>query len=137
MSKEFKKDQVVIHFSSWDRKGTWCFTRAIVGSCGAKQMTLRNAVTGEMMGCHFRPDSKNEYTYVFQGKEGVNYWNDVTKPDMSDEDASALCLEFAAAELIRERAKFEHSIATSDSVGYTKATEKAFSELHEPRSLKR
>ena len=135
--KEFKKGQTVIYFASWDRKGTWYFKRALVKSCGAQQMTLLELSTEKMMGCNFRPNSMSVREYVYQGVAGVSHYSDCTKADMTDEEAHALCLEFAAAELVRERAHIERCIAQSETAGYTKAMEKKLAELHEPRSMQR
>ena len=135
--KEFKKGQQVVHFASYDRKGTWSFTRATVQSCGEKQMTLVNSETGVMMGRQFRPNSERTYEQNYGGKVIVQNWRDVTMADMTDEEAHAMCLELAAVELEAERQHFARCLATSTSEGYTKAIEKSQAELHEPRSMKR
>lgn len=135
--KEFKKGQPVVHFMSYDRKGTWMFTRAIVQSCGEKQMTLVNRDTAEMMGRNFRPSSARTYTQNYGGRDHTQQYRDVTMADMTVEEAHAMCLELAAVELEHERAHFANCLAQSTSEGYTKAIEKSLSELHEPRSMKR
>lgn len=93
MSKAFKKGQAVIEIGSWDGKGCFYWRRAIVQSCGMKQMTLSNAATGEMLGNHYRPvegvDIDAGYSYG-------------TVPDMSDEQVTALALELAAKYNARE-----------------------------------
>lgn len=135
--KEFKKGQPVVHFMSYDRKGTWTFTRATVQSCGEKQMTLVNTETGEMMGRNFRPNSVRTYTQNYGGQEHTQQYRDVTMADMTDEQAHKMCLELASVELAAERTHYSNCLARSTSGQYTKAIEKSLSELHEPRSMKR
>ena len=134
--KAFKKGQTVIHFNSYDRKGTWCFTRAVVKSCGAKKMTLENAETGEMMGCDFAPNADTTYQQTWKGETiSVNHTH-FTLADMTDEEAHALCLEHARLQILDENTRFDRCISGSNNQLYIDAIERNRAELHEPRSMK-
>jgi len=135
--KAFNKGQAVIHFAYYDRKGTWCFTRAIVKSCGAKKMTLENADTGVMMGNNFEPNADTTYEVTWQGVSSVRAKLSFTLADMPDEEAHATCLKHAALELIDLHEHFDGCIERSTDERYSAAIERSRAELHEPRSLKR
>ena len=138
MSKEFKKDQVVVTFSSVDHKGTWKYTRAVVKSCGAKKMTLINAETGAMMGSNFQPNSARTSVVSYEGKEVVQNLSCFTLADMSDEEAVLVCLEHAALTIADKNASFDECIKSNASnEGYCKNIEENRAELHEPRAIKR
>lgn len=137
MTKEFKKGQAVIHFHTYDGKGTWRFTRAIVVSCGAKKMTLKNAETSAMMGCNFRPDSSRTYTTIWKGQEFVQNYGHFTLADMTDDEAHAVCIEAAKIELVDKNAHYDKCLAGGHGAGYDAAINKERAELHEPRSMKR
>lgn len=138
MSKEFTKGQVVIRFASLDHKGTWGFTRAIVGSCGAKQMTLSIQATGQLMGRTFEPNSKTTYVNTFQGVTYIRNHTGFTMADMSDEEAHAVCIKHAELQLATERAHFASRIAEhADDAGYVAAIKKLEAQLHEAQSIKR
>jgi len=134
MSKEFKKGQAVIHFSNWDSKGTWYFRRAIVKSCGAKQMTLEAVDSGEMMGCNFRPNSDTHYTLTWQGQERTAQHSACTMADMTDEEAHAVCIRMAEGTLAQEREHFANCLKRNAGAGYDNAIKRKQAELHEPRS---
>lgn len=136
MSKpEFKKGQTVIHFSSEDYKGTVSFTRALVKSCGKVKMTLENAETGVMMGTNFRPDTSRFVETTYKGKTIQNWYNDLTMSDMTDDEAVAMCLELAAAELARNLVNLNLKL-TSDAYNHD-AVRESIAALHEPRAVKR
>lgn len=136
MAKEFKKGQLVINFSSYDGKGTWGWTRAVVKSCGNVKMTLENAETGAMMGNNFRPDSAQSYDVTWKGEVSTNWHNDVTLPDMGDDEATAKCLELAAAYLERQVAMNNRKLTMPD-VYSTEGVKQTLASLHEPRAIKR
>jgi hypothetical protein len=136
--KAFKKGQIVIHFSDWDSKGTWSYTRAVVMSCGVKQMTLVNADTGVMMGRHFHPGADVTWTQVWAGAEITRQRTAITLPDLADEEAHAMALEFAKAHMAHERAEYERLIATHpDNPRYIAAVRKDLAELHAAEAFKR
>lgn len=98
----FKKGEQVIHIARYNDKGKFVFQRAVVNSCGKKQMTLSDATTGEMMGRNFCPVEgfvslhavcKN----VEAGERPAHHFvSSGTFKDMSDEDAMAMCLKLSA-----------------------------------------
>lgn len=135
--KAFKKGQAVIHFQCYDRKGTWCFTRAVVKSCGNKKMTLEHAETGAMMGCNFRPDAEKTYEQVWKGETTIRNWGHFTLADMSDEEAIAVCLERGAMTVVDQHAHYDQRETTSEDAGYLAALAKGRAEIHEPRAMKR
>lgn len=138
MSKEFKKDQVVVTFSSHDGKGTWKYSRAVVKSCGAKKMTLIDEATSAMMGSNFKPNSDRTYEVSFEGKTTVKNYTHFTLADMSDEEAVAVCIEAAKTQLLDENNRYDECIKNNaESVHYCKSIEEARAELHEPRAIKR
>lgn len=135
--KAFKKNQVVIHFSNLDGKGTWSFTRAVVKSCGNVKMTLENAETGAMMGTNFRPDAERTYTRTWEGKSVTHNWTHFTLPDMSDAEAHSVCIGAAIIYLADQNAHFDHCLAQGNGAAYDASINKQRAELHEPRSIKR
>lgn len=138
MSKEFKKDQVVVTFSSYDGLGTWKYSRAVVKSCGAKKMTLLDEATGVMMGSNFKPNSDRTYEVTFEGKTTVKSYTYFTLADMSDEEAVAVCLEAARIYLLEKNATYDECIKNNaSSTHYCKSIEDDRADLHEPRAIKR
>lgn len=135
--KAFKKNQTVIHFMNGDSKGTWLWTRSIVKSCGAKRMTLEHAETGEMMGCNYRPDAEKTYSREWNGEVIVQNWGHFTLPDMSDEEAVAVCLERGAATLVAENEHYDRCLAGGHGEAYDKVIHQSRAALHEPRAMKR
>lgn len=121
----FKKSDKVTIFGNWDRKGEVFFRHCVVYSCGKKQMILADAETGEVVGRHFKPVKA----------EGVEFG---VRPAMSDEEAAALCLEIAAAFLVRERAHLEDCIArNAGEGGYVRAMQASIAALHAPSFVKK
>ncbi len=137
MAKEFKKGQMVIHFSNWDGKGTWCFTRAVVKSCGNVKMTLQNAETGDMMGTNFFPDTRRTYTSKWNGEEITQNYRYFTTTDMTDDEAHELCIKAAEIFLADERRHYDNCLAQGNGAAYDAAINREIAKLHEPRSLKR
>lgn len=138
MSKEFKKGQKVVVFSSWDGKGTWTYTRAVVKSCGVKQMTLLNAATEEMMGNHFAPNSEKTYSINWQGKVIVKNHTHFTMADMTEDEAISVCLEAAKAYLAEKNEHYDECIArNADKESYCNSINRDRAELHEPRAVSR
>lgn len=121
MKKAFTKGQPVTYISDWDRKGTVSFRHAIVYSCGAKQMVLTDAETGEEMGRNFRPAVG---THVG------------TFPRMSDDEARAACLAAAEVILAYERASFARCLSQGHGENYDAAIRKNIAALHEPRAVR-
>lgn len=120
MTKTFKKGQRVVHFGSWDDKGTVYFRQAIVYSCGKKQMILHCEVKGDEIGRHFDPIAA----------EGVDFG---TRPAMTDEEAEALAMELAAAYIAKEAAAAQMRADKFDQ-HYRHLHLKRIAELHEPRA---
>lgn len=123
MAKAFKKGDLVTYLNDWDRKGTVTFRHAIVHSCGAKQMVLTDAKTGEEMGRHFAPELGTI------GKPG-------TFPRMTTEEAQAAGLELANTILANERAHFTRCLNNPNtSEQYKAAVRKDLDSLHGPAVL--
>jgi hypothetical protein len=125
MTKAFTKGEAVTFLGDWDRKGSAFFRHAVVYSCGAKQMVLTDAVTGEEIGRHFKPVKAEG------AEEG-------TRARMTDEEAAALTLVIGAAVVASETAHFNNCLARHpDNAGYCASIRKSLSELHEPRTINR
>lgn len=137
MAKEFKKGQVVIHFSNYDSKGTWSWTRAVVKSCGNVKMTLENAETGAMMGANFFPDSRRTYIINWKGEEFIKNYAYFTLADMTDAEAHSIAVGAAMIYLADQRKHYAACLAQGNGAGYDAAINKEAAQLHEPRSLKR
>jgi hypothetical protein len=120
MGKAFTKGQEVTQIADWDRKGTVTFRHAVVYSCGAKQMVLTDAETGEEMGRNFRP-VVGEVCGTF--------------PRMTDEEARAACLRAAEAILDYERAHYNRCLSGGHSEAYNASVRKDLAALHEPRAI--
>lgn len=129
--KAFKKGEKVTYIASWDNKGTFCFQQAIVESCGTKQMVLRHAETGELMGRLFRPEIGIPHSSSVRHSSG-------TFKGMSDEEAREVCLQEAAIYLRWNRESIQNGIASAaPGASYAKALERELAKLHEPEAIKR
>lgn len=132
MSKAFKKGDLVTIIGNWDSKGTAYFQHAIVHSCGTKRMVLTSEASGEELGRNFLPV---EATDVVVTNETVG--RSLTFKRLSDEEATALCLEMGANVIKYETEHFDRCVARSESVHYQAAIERSRAQLHEPRAIKR
>jgi hypothetical protein len=131
MAKAFKKGQEVTYISDWDRKGTVYFRHAVVYSCGAKQMVLTDADTGEEMGRHFRPVAGSLETT----KEGpASRMAGGTFPRMTDEQAVEAGLKVAAAIQQSERDLFARCLAGGHGESYDASIRKDIAALHDLRA---
>lgn len=130
MNKAFRKGELVTYISSWDNKGTFSYTQAVVHSCGKVQMVLTEETSGREMGRHFKPAVADTATL------STFNWNGTFKR-MSDAEAEALCLKLGAelpAVFEAENARRE---AWNVQQGRTCLCPHDLNELHEPRALKR
>lgn len=128
--KAFNKGEAVTLVGSWDNKGTFYFTQAVVYSCGTKQMVLTCAESGAELGRHYFPQVGNVDTlHAFN-------WR-ATFKRMTDEEANALCLELGAklpAVFAAENARREQH---NEKIGYVTLCALRLDELHEPRCFRR
>lgn len=129
--KAFNKGEKVTYIASADGKGTFYFQQAIVESCGTKQMVLRNAETGELMGRHFMPEVGIDHSSTVRITNGTFKY-------LSDEEAVDVCLQEAAIYLKWKRAGIEKSIASA-AIGspYAEAMKDELGKLHYPEAIKR
>lgn len=99
--KAFKKGESAIFIGNWDGESVFYFRRVIVKSCGKVRMTLEDAATGEMMGADFEPSEGFTCKMGFCDKSRGDFRKDFmfcsvgTFKDMTDEEASAICLQLA------------------------------------------
>jgi hypothetical protein len=133
MAKAFTKGQEVTYISDWDRKGTVTFRHAVVYSCGAKQMVLTDAETGEEMGRHFRP-AIGSLEVVAQGN--LRAMPGGTFPRMTDEEAVEAGLKIAAAIQAYERELFARCLAAGNGESYNRAIQKDIDSLHDLRVVR-
>lgn len=132
--KPFKKGENVTYIASWDDNGTFYFQQAIVESCGAKQMVLRHAETGVLMGRHFRPEigiSHCASALYTPSKSGIF-------KGMTDEEAREVCLQEAAFYLTWRREQINDRIASATPGSpYEEGMKRTLAKLHEPEAIKR
>lgn len=124
MKAAFTKGQVVIQVASVDGKGTFSWSRAIVKSCGKKQMTLCHPVTGAMLGNHFRPE---------HGVDIANGQSYGVVADMTDEQADKYTMTIAQLYVTRKMFGLEDQLddakARKAPVAYVELMEKQFEEF--------
>lgn len=132
MAKAFTKGQEVTFIADWDRKGTVTFRHAVVYSCGAKQMVLTDAETGEEMGRHFRPQVGSLETTI---QNGGYRMAGGTFPRMTDEEAVEAGLKVAASIQAYEREHFTRCLAGGHGESYDAAIRKNIAELHDLRAI--
>jgi len=120
--KNFKKGQLVTYIQSVDDRGTFFFRQAEVISCGNKVMALRDTVTGENMGNHFRPTLGGDYGGTF--------------PQLSNEEAVSTATEIAYVYTADQAGRFLKSMK-EDQYGkaYTDCMREKLAELHPPEIL--
>lgn len=104
----FKKGDAVCWISDWDRKGTVHIVRAIVHSCGKKQMVLTNAETGKELGRHFYPHELQSWGYGFQTETCA-----IVTLVSDKAEVEALALSLAERIYERENAEYERRIANT------------------------
>lgn len=134
-SRTFRKGDKVTYIGSWDGMGTFYYTFATVVSCGAKQMTLQNTATGEMMGCNFLPNADRTYNMVWQDETFVRNYSHFTAPDMSVEQAKALCIEAATHYIKSKNDHYDHCLAGGHGDAYDRSIKASRERLHEPRAI--
>lgn len=144
--KDFTKGQKVIHISLYNRNGAFTFTRAIVQSCGKKQMTLLNEKTGEMMGRNFCPlegfKSVHHDIEAWAAKDNRpmhHVCQSGTFRDMSDEEAHALCLKLSAEWIAADLVRLERCKASSNHQAYINSIQRDIDILkaETPRAIQR
>lgn len=113
----FKKSQSVLKISRWNSAGCFYITPAVVVSCGAKQMVLQNAETGECLGRNFKPS--------------VEQYNDSeVRADLTIEQARERALEMSAEWLAKEIARYETQIERNASdTGYVRSMTRSLEAL--------
>lgn len=132
MAKAFTKGQEVTYIADWNRKGTVTFRHAVVYSCGAKQMVLTDAETGEEMGRHFSPKVGSLETVI---ENGCYRMAGGTFPRMTDEQAVEAGLKVAAAIQAYEREHFARCLAGGHGESYNAAIQKSIAALHDLRAI--
>jgi len=143
MAKGFKKGDEVTFINTWDDKGTFSYTHAVVHSCGKKQMVL-TGLDGKELGRHFHPAfhmpgmMRPCYSAIpYTDKRDIVYWNG-TVNRLSDEGAEKLCIAVGEAFVAARRVECQNLIEKHrDSVAYCRAMELTIKELHEGRAIKR
>jgi hypothetical protein len=116
MAKTFTKGDTVHHIASWDgQKRIYTYRKAIVHSCGKKQMVLTDAETGQEMGRHFKPDGWDSYTTELIDGTWQRGPNSVmlqgTFAGLTDEEAEAKALEMAQAARANDLAIYQRRLS--------------------------
>lgn len=128
MKKAFTKGQKVTVFGNWDGKGTAHYQQAEVVSCGVKQMALKCAVTGTMMGVHYKPVVGTISDIATAPGQTV------VVPAVDDATAHSMTLEAAEVFLASYRQRYATSRACNpNNHFYLNSINEEEMSLHEPR----
>lgn len=125
---KFTKGQTVFMITAWDQKGTFAYSKHIVGSCGAKRLHLLDEA-GNTLEARLYPEQLNQMTngactFVFANEEGFN------------PEAKAIELASQAVEVYM--AHYQDMIERNKgNESYVKATIKDLESVHEPIALNR
>jgi hypothetical protein len=132
-NKAFAKGAEVTLFNGYDSKGTIIYNHAVVYSCGAKQMVLTDAATGNELGRHFAPVCATEEDATTRSYS-VGY--EATFPRLTDEEATRIGLLMAARMIVNETAHYENCLSRhADYEAYCEAVRRDMALMHEPRVM--
>lgn len=132
-NKAFAKGAEVTIFGGYDSKGTIHYTHAVVYSCGAKQMVLTDATTGNELGRHFTPACATEEDATTRSyREGY----EATFPRLSDEEATRIGLRMAERSIVNETEHYENCLRRhADLSAYCDSIRRDMATIHEPRVI--
>ena len=126
--KAYNKGDKVTYITSWDDRGTFAYTHAIVHSCGAKRMVLTNEKSGREMGRCFTPARLES----IDGLAAAGFRG--TFPRLDDAQAQALCIAAGNLFVPQLRAQYERKIALANSASYADGIREYIEQLHEARA---